>query len=62
MERTLRGSFDLLVAEAKDFSCVSVRLAAQGVGIVRETANHMSQFMQEDRYLRGGRVSEIRAD
>lgn len=34
IERTLRRSFDLLVAKAKDFGCVSFRLAAQLVGIV----------------------------
>lgn len=35
MERTLRGSVDLLVAKAKDFGCVSFRPAAQFVRIVR---------------------------
>ena len=35
MERTLRRSFDLLAAKVKDFGCVSFRLAAQFVRIVR---------------------------
>ena len=35
MDRTLRRSFDLLAAKVKDFGCVSFRLAAQFVRIVR---------------------------
>jgi hypothetical protein len=62
MERTSLGGFDLGAAIAKDFGCVSSRLAAQFVRIVSETANHMPQFVQEDSYLRGERISAIRTD
>ena len=53
---------DLGAAKAKDFGGVSVRLPAQFVRIVREAADHMPQFVQEDRYLRGERASSVRAD
>jgi len=62
MERTSRGSFDLGAAKAKDFGWVSSRLAAQFLRIISEAASHMPQFVQEDSYLRGERISAIRAD
>ena len=62
MERTAHGGVDLLAAKAKDFGCVSARLPAQFVRIVREAADHMPQFVQEDRYLRGERASCVRPD
>src|SRR5215472_16357483 len=63
MERTAHGGVDLLAAKANDFGCILSRLAAQFVRvarIVRQTANHVPQFVQEDRYLRDERVSNIR--
>jgi hypothetical protein len=62
VEWTANGSVDLLAAIAKDFVCISPRLPAQFVKVIGQAANHMPQFVQENRYLRGERISDLRAD